>query len=64
MRHKLLQTLDYHSVPPNSKSSASKIIDDIKRTQRLTYLRCQALHKGIDVNTLQRLEQFVVDHEL
>jgi hypothetical protein len=61
---KLLQTLDYHGVPPNSKCSASKIIDDIKRTRRLTYLRRKALHKGIDIDTLRRLEQFVVEHEL
>lgn len=61
---KLLQTLDYHGPTPPNKSRASQLIDDIKRTRRLAYLRRKALHRGIDVETLQRLEQFVVEHQL
>lgn len=47
-----------------NKTCASKLIDGIKRTRRRAYLLGKALHKEVDVETMQWLEQFVVEHEM
>lgn len=61
---KLLQTLEYKGPTPRTRSLASRMIDDVRRARRISFLKRKAMRKGIDLDTVRRLEQYVLEHNL
>jgi len=60
---KLLQTLEYKGPTPRTRSLAS-MIDDVRRARRISFLKRKAMRKGIDLDTVRQLEQYVLKHNL